>query len=141
MFADVRVHSREWVVEIVDVGTGVHSSGQGNPLFLSAAQIDSFLADFRFISSWQNGEIGSESTHVQNLLITRSIVFSTEEDVVLDRRSLDPSLLRYVRNRTLKLNSEPDQFAVFLRSESVGAKTMPRFNSKCAGSESHSPTL
>lgn len=56
------------------------------------------FADFSAIACRKHGKIWLESTRFQNVVVSFLIVALAEENIVSERRILDPGLLRDVRN-------------------------------------------
>lgn len=64
------VHGTEWVVQNDDVAVTVRSSRQIDSLLLSAAQIDSFLADLRQISRSKQLQIRNQTATMQDAVVS-----------------------------------------------------------------------
>ncbi len=65
---DVRVDGRKRIIEQIEVGVVVHSSGQAYPLLLPARYVDPFLSNLSFIAPSQNFQVRTQSTDVNDLM-------------------------------------------------------------------------
>ena len=105
VLAHVGIHSRERVVEEVDIPVVVHRPRQADPLLLPAREVDSLLSDLGAVTVRKNLEIGPQGASVQNSAVHLLVVFPAKSDIVLKSGVLHPRLLWNVGNASTDVGS------------------------------------
>mmetsp|Transcript_39646 Transcript_39646/g.95211 ORF Transcript_39646/g.95211 Transcript_39646/m.95211 type:complete len:282 (+) Transcript_39646:1543-2388(+) len=70
---DVRIQGGEHIVQNKDLGLAEYSTGQSNPLLLTAGQIDSAVPDRRLVPVRQDGQICGKGARAERRLIPPSL--------------------------------------------------------------------
>lgn len=92
--ADVGIDGGERVIHEDDIGVEVDGTGDVQALLLAPGHRDAALADLRPVPVWKHLEVGSQGAGVDDPVVPLLVVLLAEQDVVPDRRVLDPGGLR-----------------------------------------------
>ena len=95
------IESSEGVIQQVDVGVGVDSTGQGKTGLLTTGQVSAALDDLTGDTVGETLEISGEGSGTNGTLEALGIHGLAEGDVLLDGGGLDPCLLRAVGDGTV----------------------------------------
>ena len=95
------IESGEGVIQQVDVGVGVDSTGQGKTGPLAAGQVATPLDELTDKTVGEALNVSSEGSYTDGTLETLGVQGFTERNVFLDGGGLDPRLLGAVGNGTV----------------------------------------
>jgi hypothetical protein len=65
-------------------------------LFLTAGEVDSFLADFCLVAAREDLEVGLELAYFEDVVVLGLVVLRFKEDVLADGGAAEPGCLRDV---------------------------------------------
>ena len=101
IFADLYIQGGDRVVHDKDVWSLVDRSGQGEPGFLPAGQVDTFLANLCHVSCRHDLEIWLQLAGKDRLYISPFVKVAAKQHVVAQLAVLDPRLLLVKSSRSV----------------------------------------
>mmetsp|Transcript_6694 Transcript_6694/g.12309 ORF Transcript_6694/g.12309 Transcript_6694/m.12309 type:complete len:315 (+) Transcript_6694:1143-2087(+) len=102
--SDVRIESRQRVVEQVHVALGIDGPGDTHSLFLASGEVDAPLADLCLVPGDHVPQVLPQSRDPNGLVVELLVEVESEQDVLANRRVEDPRLLRDVGDRAPRLD-------------------------------------
>ncbi|PHH55295.1 hypothetical protein CFIMG_003967RAa [Ceratocystis fimbriata CBS 114723] len=100
MLTNMRVNSGQYIIQQVDISTGIYSTGQGDTSLLATTQRNATFADICLVTVWQLGKVVKKGASSNRTVVEISIITVSKDDVVLDSSVENPRLLSHVCDST-----------------------------------------
>jgi hypothetical protein len=98
---NLRINSRQRVVEQIDVCLGVNCSGKADSRFLSSTDVDASLANHSEVSVLEIVNVLAKARCFKTASEQTIVVWLSKQDVVTDRTGDNEWLLLDIRHRSL----------------------------------------